>query len=104
VAAASKVSQRTDNSHGHFDRHSVSRAAIWRATAYDAVVPHCDRGGFAVLVGADLCAALSWRAAWLDPEFEAEVGHPLGLNPQQFVSYILLFLLAVAVGLAVWMP
>jgi hypothetical protein len=43
-------------------------------------------------------------AAWLDPEFEAEVGHPLGLNPQQFVSYILLFLLAVAVGLAVWMP
>jgi hypothetical protein len=42
--------------------------------------------------------------AWLDPEFEAGAGHPLGLHPQQFVSYILCFVLVVAVGLAAWMP
>ncbi len=40
--------------------------------------------------------------AWLDPEFESEVGHPLGLNPQQLVSYVLLLLLVVAVVLAWW--
>ena len=41
--------------------------------------------------------------AWLDPEFENEVGHPLGFNPQQFVSYILCSLLVIAIALATWM-
>jgi hypothetical protein len=41
--------------------------------------------------------------AWLDPEFETEVGHPLGLNPQQFVSYVLCLVLAIALALAAWM-
>lgn len=36
-------------------------------------------------------AAFLPGTAWLDPELEAEIGHPLGLNPQQFVSYVLLF-------------
>ncbi len=38
--------------------------------------------------------------AWIDPEFAAEVSHPLGLDPQQFLGYILCLLLLVAVGLA----
>ena len=48
-------------------------------------------------------AAFFPGTAWLDPEFEAEVGRPLGLNPQQFVSYVLLFLLGIAVALAFWL-
>jgi len=40
--------------------------------------------------------------AWLDPEFADQVGRPLGLSPQQLVSYILLGLLAVAIALAFW--
>ncbi len=38
--------------------------------------------------------------AWHDPEFAAEVSHPLGLDPQQVLGYILCLLLLVAVGLA----
>lgn len=40
--------------------------------------------------------------SWLDPEFRAETGHPLGLAPQQLVSYGLCGLLLLAVGLAVF--
>ena len=38
--------------------------------------------------------------AWIDPQFAAEVSHPLGLDPQQLLGYILCLLLLVAVGLA----
>jgi hypothetical protein len=38
--------------------------------------------------------------AWTDPEFEAETGRPLGLAPQQLVSYVLCGLLLFAVSLA----
>ena len=38
--------------------------------------------------------------AWIDPEFAHDWPRPLGLNPQQLVSYILLMLLVVAVVLA----
>jgi hypothetical protein len=40
--------------------------------------------------------------AWLDPEFETQVVRPLGLNPQQFVSYVLCMILIVAAALALW--
>ena len=39
--------------------------------------------------------------AWSDPEFEAETGRPLGLAPQQLVSYVLCGAVLVAVALAV---
>jgi hypothetical protein len=38
---------------------------------------------------------------WVDPEFAAEVKHPLGLNPQQLVAYVLCATLALAIILAV---
>ena len=37
-----------------------------------------------------------------DPEFAAEISHPLGLNPQQLLGYILCCLLVVAIALALW--
>ena len=37
---------------------------------------------------------------WTDPEFEAETGRPLGLAPQQLVSYAICCLTLLAVGLA----
>ena len=40
--------------------------------------------------------------AWNDPEFAAEISHPLGLHPQQLLGYILCGLLVVAIALAVW--
>ena len=39
---------------------------------------------------------------WTDPEFEAETGRPLGLAPQQLVSYVICALALVAVALAVF--
>ena len=39
--------------------------------------------------------------AWVDPEFVHDGPRPLGLNPQQLVSYIVCLLLVVAVILAV---
>ena len=39
--------------------------------------------------------------AWVDPEFAEDWPRPLGLNPQQLVSYIVCAILAVAVILAV---
>ena len=41
--------------------------------------------------------------AWIDPEFRDMVPKPLGLNPQQLVTYVLCALLAAAVLIAcVW--
>ena len=40
--------------------------------------------------------------AWHDPEFDADVSHPLGLDPQQLLGYILCLLLVFAIGLALW--
>ena len=37
---------------------------------------------------------------WTDPEFAAETGDPLGLAPQQLVSYVVCSLVLLAVGLA----
>ena len=37
---------------------------------------------------------------WTDPEFEAETDRPLGLAPQQLVSYVVCGLALLAVGLA----
>jgi hypothetical protein len=37
---------------------------------------------------------------WIDPEFAAETKHPLGLAPQQLVTYALCTLLFIAVVLA----
>jgi Family of unknown function (DUF6640) len=39
--------------------------------------------------------------AWVDPEFDAETPHPLGLHPQQLIGFVLLALLLVAVAIAV---
>ena len=59
---------------------------------------------------AAIIASLYWVAlmaapvfpetAWVDPEFEAEVGKPLGLHPQQLIGYILLVLLLAAIAIA----
>lgn len=38
--------------------------------------------------------------AWVDPEFGEDWPKPLGLNPQQLVSYVLLTLLGLAIFLA----
>ncbi len=40
--------------------------------------------------------------AWTDPEFVAETPHPLGLAPQQLVTYVLCGLVIVAMILAIW--
>ena len=40
-------------------------------------------------------------AAWSDPEFADENGRPLGLAPQQLVTYVLCALVTIAIGLAV---
>jgi hypothetical protein len=39
---------------------------------------------------------------WTDPEFVAETPPPLGLAPQQLVTYVLCGLVLVAIALAVW--
>ncbi len=39
--------------------------------------------------------------AWSDPEYAAAVGRPLGLAPQQLVTYVLCALTLAAVALAV---
>ena len=39
---------------------------------------------------------------WIDPEFAGETGRPLGLAPQQFVTYVLCMIVLVAIVLAVW--
>lgn len=41
---------------------------------------------------------------WSDPEFSAAVPRPLGLFPQQLVSYVLCGLIAVSVALALYLP
>ena len=41
--------------------------------------------------------------AWSDPEFVADLPRPLGLAPQQLVSYALCLLVLLAVVLAVFM-
>ena len=38
--------------------------------------------------------------AWIDPEFAGTAGRPLGLHPQQLVSYVLCALILLAVVLA----
>jgi hypothetical protein len=47
-----------------------------------------------------LLAPLFPGTAWCDPEFLAETPQPLGLHPQQLVSWALIGLLIVASGLA----
>jgi hypothetical protein len=39
---------------------------------------------------------------WIDPEFAGETGRPLGLAPQQFVTYVVCALVLLAVALAIW--
>jgi hypothetical protein len=39
---------------------------------------------------------------WVDPEFAAETPRPLGLAPQQLVTYALCGLVLIAIALAVW--
>ena len=39
---------------------------------------------------------------WTDPEFAAATGRPLGLAPQQLVTYVLCGLVLVALALAVF--
>ena len=41
--------------------------------------------------------------AWSDPEFAAELPRPLGLAPQQLVSYALCLVVLIAIALAVFM-
>ncbi len=48
-----------------------------------------------------LTARLFPGTAWTDPEFVAETKRPLGLHPQQLLSYALCLLVIVAVVLAV---
>jgi hypothetical protein len=64
----------------------------------------------ATILLAALIASLYWDAlmvslifpdtAWVDPEFADATPRPLGLYPQQLISYVLLVLLIVAVCLA----
>lgn len=39
---------------------------------------------------------------WVDPEFSAETARPLGLAPQQLITYVICGLALIAAGLAVW--
>ena len=39
---------------------------------------------------------------WIDPEFKAKTGRPLGLAPQQLVTYVLCGLVLLAIALAVF--
>uniref|UniRef100_UPI0035CA41CB DUF6640 family protein n=1 Tax=uncultured Sphingomonas sp. TaxID=158754 RepID=UPI0035CA41CB len=39
---------------------------------------------------------------WIDPEFAGETGRPLGLAPQQLVTYVLCTLVLVAIAVAIW--
>lgn len=60
----------------------------------------------ATAVGANYFVAMALAPlfpgnAWVDPEFKAGTPQPLGLNPQQLVTYILCGLIVVAVALAV---
>jgi hypothetical protein len=62
-----------------------------------------------ILIAA-LVASLYWDAlifspifpgtAWVDPEFAEETSRPLGLYPQQLIGWVLLIMLATAVGMA----
>jgi hypothetical protein len=47
-----------------------------------------------------LLAPLFPGTAWTDPEFVAATPRPLGLHPQQLVSYVLLALLVIAAVIA----
>ena len=47
-----------------------------------------------------VCAPLFPGTAWTDPEFVTETGRPLGLAPQQLVSYVLCTVSVIAVVLA----
>lgn len=40
--------------------------------------------------------------SWIDPEFVATTGRPLGLAPQQLVTYVLCSLVIIAVALAMF--
>ena len=48
------------------------------------------------------CAPAFPGTDWIDPEFEGETGRPLGLAPQQLVTYVLCGLVLVSVALAVF--
>jgi hypothetical protein len=39
---------------------------------------------------------------WIDPEFVGDTGRPLGLVPQQLVTYVLCTIVLIAVALAAW--
>ncbi len=39
---------------------------------------------------------------WADPEFAGDIGRPLGLSPQQLVSYVVCGLVLLAVGFAIF--
>ena len=39
---------------------------------------------------------------WTDPEFAPSTGRPLGLAPQQIVSYVMCGLVLIAVAVALW--
>ena len=59
----------------------------------------------AAAVAANYCVAMALAplfpgTGWIDPEFAANTGQPLGLAPQQLVSYVVCGLVLLAVGLA----
>ena len=59
----------------------------------------------AAAVAANYFAAMTLAPAfpgtdWTDPEFAAETGRPLGLAPQQLISYVLCGLVLAAITLA----
>ena len=61
----------------------------------------------AAAVAASYFVAMAFAPAflgtdWIDPEFKGETGRPLGLAPQQLVTYVLCGLVLVAVVLAVF--
>lgn len=61
----------------------------------------------AVGVAASYFVAMAFAPAfpgtdWIDPEFKAGTGRPLGLAPQQLVTYVLCGLVLVAIALAVF--
>ena len=61
----------------------------------------------AAAVAANYFMAMAFAPAfpgtdWIDPEFKAGTGRPLGLAPQQLITYLLCGLVVVAVALAVF--
>ena len=76
-----------------FGSHVLTRPLFFLATVIAA-------NYFVAMVFAPLFPG----TAWTDPEFLAETGRPLGLAPQQLISYVVCGLVLLAVAIAIFVP